>query len=85
MVHELKTVQPYFENVYLGKKRFEFRFNDRDYKPKDILVLKEYDSKRKKYSGRMVIAVVTYMMNGNNEILNLGNYVIMSFDILHIS
>lgn len=38
-VHVLKTEIEYFENVVSGKKRFEVRENDRNFKPGDIGVL----------------------------------------------
>jgi hypothetical protein len=50
-VHELKTVQPFFNQVKNGTKRFELRKNDRDFMVNDILVLKEYNSLTKVFVG----------------------------------
>ncbi|MDF2611454.1 MAG: hypothetical protein K0R92_2928 [Lachnospiraceae bacterium] len=43
MQHNLKTLQPYFDDVKSGKKKFELRRNDRDYQVGDKLNLFEYD------------------------------------------
>lgn len=39
---ELKTIPEYFDKVAKGLKKFEIRYNDRDYKAGDILILKEW-------------------------------------------
>lgn len=41
--HKLKIKQEYFEPVIQGKKRFEIRKNDRNFKVGDIVVLEEID------------------------------------------
>lgn len=43
MEHKLKIKQEYFEPVIQGKKRFEIRKNDRNFKVGDIVVLEEID------------------------------------------
>lgn len=42
-VHNLKTLQPFYDQVCEGKKKFELRKDDRDYKVGDILRLYEGD------------------------------------------
>ena len=42
--HELKLDSKYWTAVTTGAKRFEVRFNDRDYREGDILVLRKWDS-----------------------------------------
>lgn len=44
MKHKLKTITPYFSQIWEGKKTFEVRKNDRDFQPGDTLALKEYNS-----------------------------------------
>ena len=39
MLHVLKTVQPYFEALWSGEKRFEVRKNDRGFEVGDSLCL----------------------------------------------
>ena len=43
MIHELKILTEYFEAVASGRKRFEIRKNDRDYKVGDRLYLREWN------------------------------------------
>ena len=48
-----KKVWPeYFKMIKEGKKKFELRLADFNAKKGDILVLEEYNSKTKKYTGR---------------------------------
>jgi hypothetical protein len=58
---ELKTVQPYFDDVWNDKKPAECRLDDRNYEVGDILWLREYDPKKfdfNRYSGRSIICEV---------------------------
>lgn len=43
-IHELKTDPQEFEKSWRGDKSFEIRFDDRDFQPGDIVVLKETES-----------------------------------------
>lgn len=60
--HELKTVNPYFQQVWDGDKTFELRKNDRDFKVNEWLKLKEYDKESDTYSGREVACLVTHIL-----------------------
>lgn len=83
MIHELKTVQPYFDEVVAGLKKFEYRRNDRDFKKDDILILREYNKESDQYSGNMIKVVVKYVLTGE-KFPDLGDYCIMSInDIGH--
>ncbi len=62
--HELKTwVQP-FQALRKGEKKFEFRQNDRGFKVGDELLLREWDHKKKRYTGFEIIATVSYILEG---------------------
>lgn len=71
-IHELKTVNPHFENVWDGIKPFEVRKNDRDYKVVDVLHLREYYKPTSDvgitrhpngyYPGREILAEITYIL-----------------------
>lgn len=52
MTHELKVVPPCWEETRLGRKPFEFRLADRDFRSLDKLVLKEWDPVAQVYTGR---------------------------------
>ncbi len=64
MIHELKTWNEYFEEMFIGNKTFEIRKNDRDFKKGDILILKEWNPKTEKYTGREIAKNVTYLLDG---------------------
>lgn len=61
-VHELKTVQPFFDMIFYGRKRFELRKNDRDFNFDDILVLREYEPGHDRYTGCKINVRVTSML-----------------------
>ncbi len=54
-----KTWPEYFELVKAGKKKYEFRLADFDVNVGDILVLKEWNPKTKRYTGREIRKKVT--------------------------
>jgi len=62
MIHELKTIQPYFSRAESGEKPFEFRKNDRDFQAGDLVKLREFDPKTGLYSGFEVIGRITYVL-----------------------
>ncbi|SNA83259.1 ASCH domain protein (modular protein) [Flavobacterium psychrophilum] len=67
MTHELKILPQYFKDVMLGLKKFEIRFNDRNYQVGDTLILNEFNPTTKKYTGFQVIRKVDYILK--NEII----------------
>lgn len=65
-VHRLKTWPAPFEAVWDGLKRYEIRrCVDRTYRVGDLLDLQEYDPDARTFSGRGVLAYVTYMTSGS--------------------
>ena len=78
MIHELKVWTEYFDLILSGKKKFELRKNDRDFKTGDILFLRDYDPIKGLYTGRCTNKYITYVLN---DALNFGlidGYVILS-------
>lgn len=73
-VHELKTWPEYYAAVRSGKKTFEYRENDRDYKVGDYLVLQEFEPSNHSYTGRSLYAEVTYIL----DLSSSGGYVILA-------
>ncbi|MFW2039314.1 DUF3850 domain-containing protein [Acinetobacter ursingii] len=71
-VHNLKTDPEVFQAVVEGRKTFEIRFNDRDFKVGDELVLLEtiYTGEQMKhgkpllYSGNELRKTVSYVLSG---------------------
>ena len=66
MIHELKTIQPYFDDVVNGVKTFEVRKHDRDFKVGDELILREYNLESNTYSGKNVHMEITYILDSEN-------------------
>ena len=83
-VHELKTVNPFFNLISLGHKTCEVRFNDRGYQIGDILRLIEYnpDSAYDKYSGREIDVEVTHVMTSDDFIGVKEGWVVMSIRVI---
>lgn len=63
MIHELKILPHWFNDVQSGIKNFEIRRNDRDFHVGDWLILKEYE--RGKYTGRFVKRQIQYIYQGD--------------------
>lgn len=67
MIHKLKTIQPYFNEVKEGKKTFELRKNDRGFKQGDLLILEEFDPELgydAGYTGKAFVVRVEYLLEG---------------------
>ena len=62
MKHTKKIWPKYFQKILDGKKTFELRLADWECKEGDILVLREWDPKTKKYTGREIEKEVTYVV-----------------------
>ena len=58
--HELKISPQYFKDVIGDRKRFEVRYNDRNYKVGDLLRLREWENDA--YSGQEATVQVIYML-----------------------
>ncbi len=63
-MHDLKCWPEFFDDILSGKKSFEIRKNDRDFKEGDILFLREYDPETKIYTGRKTMRGVAYIARG---------------------
>jgi hypothetical protein len=68
-VHHLKTWPPYFDEVSIGLKPFEWRIDDRDFKIGDTLILQEYipnpenPGREGQYTGREITKLVSYIFS----------------------
>jgi hypothetical protein len=60
MIHELKCIQPFFDDVITEIKTFEVRKIDRDFQVGDLLALNEYTDKG--YTGRCALFEITYIL-----------------------
>lgn len=74
MIHALKQLPGYFEDVLSGKKTFEVRENDRLYQVGDLLALNEYTGEY--YTGRSCLVKVDYILD--NEAFCKDGYIVMA-------
>lgn len=75
MRHELKIHPQYFKAIENGKKYWEIRKNDRNFKVGDIVLLREWDNTE--YSGKEILVEITYMLDDKFAGLAEG-YVVFS-------
>ena len=80
MIHELKIFPKYFKDVVSGKKGFEIRENDRDFRVGDFLALNEWDGL---YTGNCCLVEVVYILDRAIRIKS-KKHIIMSIRPCHI-
>ena len=78
ITHHLKTVNPYFCDIWRDIKTFEIRKNDRGFQVGDFLKLEEYDPITETKSGRSITVKVHYILT-NDTYLQSG-YVCMAIE-----
>lgn len=93
-LHQLKTVYPYFDDIWEGRKTFEVRLDDRidqegSFKQGDILLLREWNdgfAGPDKYTGRKIKAVVSYLLHLSRlfPTAAYGRYPIVVMGLKHI-
>ena len=79
--HYIKILPQHYRAIENGDKRFEVRFNDRNYQIHDILHLQEYLNGE--YTGREIYATVSYILDDENFCKE--GFVIMSLKDLVIN
>ena len=80
--HELKILPEYYKEVLAGKKKFEIRKNDRNFKTEDTVKLREF--KDGKYTGNYVKAIIDYIFYGGSFGLEEG-YCILLISFYHLA
>lgn len=81
-----KTTPTYFNLVLTGKKRFDVRVKDFEIDKGDTLVLKEWDPKKRRYTGRQIRKKVDYVMNfdldefGQRKLIEKKGLVVIQLD-----
>lgn len=63
---EKKIWPEYFKEILNGVKKYELRLADFNVKKGDVLILKEWDPKLNKYTGRKISKKVTYILRTND-------------------
>ena len=79
ITHELKVWPQFFPDVQSGRKSFEFRVNDRDFRVGDTLYLREYHPESKQYTGQETTKKIIYVLNLTDFLKGYGpsGYVIL--------
>lgn len=80
MTHELKTIQPFFNEVLNGDKTFEIRKFDRNYRVGDFLKLREYNQKTKTYEPNWHYVQITYILSDAKEYGLMDGYCILGIN-----
>ncbi len=76
--HELKIKPEYYNAVISGRKRFEIRKDDRNFKVGDVIRLEEFDiNLHMAYTGRSSLYEITFKLDGGEYGLEKG-YCILS-------
>ena len=65
-MHILKSWPKQFNAVSSGSKTAELRINDRDYRVRDLMVLKEYIPETAVYTGRSCTVEITHILDKVN-------------------
>lgn len=79
-VYQIRLAANVFDDVANGRKSFEFRKKDKDYKVGDILEMLEF--KDAKHTGRSIKAQITYVLEDYTGIAD--NYCILAIKILEV-
>lgn len=74
-LHDLKIWPMWFSQVTGGHKAFEIRWNDRDYKCGDMLLLREWDPETEAYTGRETYRRVSSIIHNHQGLVE--GYVLM--------
>jgi hypothetical protein len=74
VLHQLKSWPEFFEPVFEGRKPFELRRNDRDFQTGDHIVLREYEPREDRYTGREITKRVTYVLRGIGNVGTIAPY-----------
>jgi len=78
IIHELKTVNPFFTDIWNGIKSFEVRLNDRNFKVGDSILLKEYSLNG--YESREILCKIIYFFSGH--LMLKKGYVVLGIKII---
>jgi hypothetical protein len=79
--HELKSWPDQFQAMWTGRKRAEFRRDDRGYAVGDRLDLREWDPAAGRYTGFRLTARVTHLARGPAYEIPAG-FVVLSVEVL---
>jgi len=79
--HRVKCEQPFFNDIKNGKKVFDIRLNDRNYKKNDIVDFRLYNKQEKKYLNEVITVKINYIITGK-DFCGIKKYCVFSFIII---
>lgn len=82
MRHDLKTIQPYFDDVRAGVKCFDLRKDDRPFSVGDVLNLAEYAGGV--LTGAVITAKVIYLLRNAPQFGLMPGYVVLGIEKLAV-
>ena len=77
-VHNLKTLNPFFDLVKNRVKRFEIRKNDRDFKVGDFFLLEEFVLTGKQITGRKIIVLISNILQDEVKFCLRADFCVLS-------
>ena len=66
MVHALKCEERFYDMTIKNEKNYEIRFNDRNFAVGDTIVLSEWNSEKKEYTGRSRICRIKSIVSADD-------------------
>lgn len=86
MTHAVKIEPRFYRMAINGLKPYEIRFNDRDYRVGDYLVLNEWDAEKKEYTNKTALFEIVSVLNSEDfpDGINPG-YVVLGLRRRYIS
>ncbi len=79
-IHNLKTVNPYFQSIWDEEKTFEIRKDDRGFAVGDTLILWEWVDDE--YTGRRITCLCTYVLTSEQFEGLAPGYVCIAIDVI---
>jgi len=70
--HKLKCWPEFFVPMWNGLKRFDYRKDDRGFKPGDTVLFREWNPETRQYTGREATAEITYILHNRTGRATIG-------------
>lgn len=80
----VKCESVFMDDLVLGTKNFEVRYNDRDYCPNDVLMLVEVGPDHREIRDRVIIATISYVLIAKNCAGLEPNYCVLGLKDMEI-
>ena len=81
VTHDIKLSANFWTDLVSGKKKFELRKNDRDYRVNDKLLMREH--KNGEPTGRTILADITYMLEDYTGLTE--GYAILGIELIEVT